>query len=229
MGLASHLGPWLLGSIKNSTGGDPSNSRNMGATVVAQNQWLLPGALLEGPNFVYGLMFIPAGSQIIDYQVDVAVPVGGLGVTAAELSLASFSLLQPISSFLTSIDLTTTGRSNSVVNVISGMGPGTGVPTVGTYFNTYINSPQFPDTGFDAALPNGGAVPGPGTGINYPPPNQQNIDVSAFISVTGAPLDPIGQGIINVTVMYQVRNPDGSYNPEYGPYYPNGPAYYTGP
>ena len=36
MGFASHLGPWLLGTVKNTTGTTAGTIRNMGATIVAQ-------------------------------------------------------------------------------------------------------------------------------------------------------------------------------------------------
>jgi len=36
MGFATHLGPWLLGTVKNTTGTTAGTIRNMGATEVAQ-------------------------------------------------------------------------------------------------------------------------------------------------------------------------------------------------
>ena len=36
MGFATHLGPWLLGTVKNTTGTTAGTIRNTGATVVAQ-------------------------------------------------------------------------------------------------------------------------------------------------------------------------------------------------
>ena len=36
MAFASHLGPWLLGTVKNTTGTTAGTVRNMGATKVAQ-------------------------------------------------------------------------------------------------------------------------------------------------------------------------------------------------
>lgn len=36
MGMASHLGPWLLGTVKNTTGTSAGQIRNMGATTVMQ-------------------------------------------------------------------------------------------------------------------------------------------------------------------------------------------------
>jgi len=36
MGFATHLGPWLLGTVKNTTGTTAGTIRNMGATIVTQ-------------------------------------------------------------------------------------------------------------------------------------------------------------------------------------------------
>jgi len=36
MGFATHLGPWLLGTVKNTTGTTAGTIRNMGATTVNQ-------------------------------------------------------------------------------------------------------------------------------------------------------------------------------------------------
>ena len=36
MGFATHLGPWLLGTVKNTTGTTAGSVQNMGGTVVAQ-------------------------------------------------------------------------------------------------------------------------------------------------------------------------------------------------
>ena len=36
MGLASHFGPWRLGTVPNTTGTTAGTIRNMGATIVAQ-------------------------------------------------------------------------------------------------------------------------------------------------------------------------------------------------
>jgi hypothetical protein len=37
MGFATHLGPWLLGTVKNTTGTTAGTIRNTGTTIVAQN------------------------------------------------------------------------------------------------------------------------------------------------------------------------------------------------
>ena len=62
MGLASHLGPWLLGTVKDTTGTTAGTVRNMGSTVVKQSKTINynDAALSSAAN----AFVIPAGSQI---------------------------------------------------------------------------------------------------------------------------------------------------------------------
>ncbi len=69
MGLASHLGPWLLGTVKNTTGSTAGTLRNMGATTVAQSIAVLYTDITAG---TYAFT-IPAGSQILDAQFNTTV------------------------------------------------------------------------------------------------------------------------------------------------------------
>jgi hypothetical protein len=64
MGLASHLGPWLLGTVKNTTGTTAGTLRNMGATTVAQSIPVLYTDITAG-TYAFTL---PAGAQILDAQ-----------------------------------------------------------------------------------------------------------------------------------------------------------------
>ena len=63
MGFATHLGPWLLGTVKNTTGSTAGTIRNMGATVVSQSADVVYGTL-TGTAFV-----LPAGSQVTSVTV----------------------------------------------------------------------------------------------------------------------------------------------------------------
>ncbi len=61
MGFATHLGPWLLGTVKNTTGSTSGTLRNLGATVVSQSK-----AILYTDITAATVAFtIPAGSQIL--------------------------------------------------------------------------------------------------------------------------------------------------------------------
>ena len=60
MGFATHLGPWLLGTVKNTTGTTAGTIRNTGTTLSTQSAPVLYSAL-TGNAFV-----LPAGAAIMD-------------------------------------------------------------------------------------------------------------------------------------------------------------------
>lgn len=90
MGFASHLGPWLLGTVKNTTGTTAGTIRNMGATIVIQD-----GTLAYTDTTAKTIAVLPAGAQITNIFVDVtaAFNAGTNNVitiqTAAGASLAT--------------------------------------------------------------------------------------------------------------------------------------------
>lgn len=65
MGLATHLGPWLLGTVKNTTGTTAGKIRNTGAAIVAQSN-NLTAAQVAGLTGSLGA--IPAGALITSVQ-----------------------------------------------------------------------------------------------------------------------------------------------------------------
>jgi len=93
MGFASHLGPWLLGTVKNTTGTTAGTIRNMGAAVVAQEVPVVFGTL-TGTAFV-----LPAGSLVTGVTV----------VTTTVFSAATTCKLS-----IGGTDFTTTGTITSV-------------------------------------------------------------------------------------------------------------------
>jgi Tfp pilus assembly protein PilV len=66
MGLATHLGPWLLGTVKNTTGTTAGTIRNVGATAVAQFKTIAYGDTTANTT----LAVIPAGSAIQNIQLN---------------------------------------------------------------------------------------------------------------------------------------------------------------
>jgi hypothetical protein len=96
MGFASHLGPWLLGTVKNTTGTTAGTIRNMGATVVAQSADVVFGTL-TGTAFV-----LPAGAQVT--AVTVVTTTVFSAATTCKLSIGG-------------VDFTTTGTVTSVGSV----------------------------------------------------------------------------------------------------------------
>lgn len=93
MGFATHLGPWLLGTVKNTTGTTAGSIRNMGATTVSQSANVVFGTL-TGTAFV-----LPAGAQVTDIKI----------VTTTVFSAATTAKLS-----IGAVDFTTTGTITSV-------------------------------------------------------------------------------------------------------------------
>ena len=67
MAIASHLGSWLLGTVKNTTGTTAGTVRNMGATIVAQTFTLDTLGVAALPTSGT-LGFIPAGALVTSVQ-----------------------------------------------------------------------------------------------------------------------------------------------------------------
>lgn len=91
MAFASHLGPWLLGTVKDTTGTTAGTIRNMGATVVSQT-----GTMTVATTTATQLFVLPAGAQIVNIVCDVTTAFSGTTgntitvQTAAGTSLVTF-------------------------------------------------------------------------------------------------------------------------------------------
>ena len=64
MGFATHLGPWLLGTVKDTTGTTAGTIRNTGATAVAQFKTVAYGDTTAQTQ----LAVLPAGASIQNVQ-----------------------------------------------------------------------------------------------------------------------------------------------------------------
>lgn len=96
MGFATHLGPWLLGTVKNTTGTTAGTIRNTGATIVSQSVNTVFGTL-TGTAFV-----LPAGAQVTSVKV----------VTTTVFSAATTCKLS-----IGGVDFTTNGTVTNVGSV----------------------------------------------------------------------------------------------------------------
>ena len=76
MGFATHLGPWLLGTVKNTTGTTAGTIRNMGATTVAQVYTAPTSVILATPT-AQQLFVLPAGAKIIRFNIEVLTALTG--------------------------------------------------------------------------------------------------------------------------------------------------------
>ena len=68
MGFATHLGPWLLGTVKNTTGTTAGTVQNTGATIVAQAFNLTAAQVIAAAATPTTVGFIPAGALITSVQ-----------------------------------------------------------------------------------------------------------------------------------------------------------------
>lgn len=99
MGLATHLGPWLIGTVKTTTGTVAGKIRNVGATVVAQT------ATVRYNDAAGTLAFaIPAGAMITAIQIStgtayssaatIIFSINGTAINSA-LTITSISTFTP--------------------------------------------------------------------------------------------------------------------------------------
>jgi hypothetical protein len=72
MGFATHLGPWLLGTVKNTSGTTAGLVRNTGCTDVSQS-----AVTTVADTTATTLMALPAGSRIILITVDITTAYAG--------------------------------------------------------------------------------------------------------------------------------------------------------
>lgn len=105
MGFATHLGPWLLGTVKNTTGTTAGTIENCGATVVSQTFKKSYAAAAFGAATTDTIAVLPAGSQIVNIFIDTLVAF--TGSTAANVIIGT-----PASTalFWASSDITSQGR-----------------------------------------------------------------------------------------------------------------------
>jgi len=104
MGFATHLGPWLLGTIKNTTGTTVGSLENLGATVCSQTfKKDYTGQAASATTDT--VCVLPAGSQILSINIDTLVAF--TGSTAANLTLGDGTTA---ALYWASTDITSQGR-----------------------------------------------------------------------------------------------------------------------
>ena len=104
MGFATHLGPWLLGTVRNTTGTTVGTIENCGATVVSQTfKKNYTGQAASATTDT--LCVLPAGAQIVDIFIDTLVAF--TGSTAANLQIGNGTTADL---YWATSDVTTQGR-----------------------------------------------------------------------------------------------------------------------
>jgi hypothetical protein len=105
MGFATHLGPWLLGTVKNTTGTTSGTIQNTGATSVTQTKKVVYTGTVAAATATTTLFTIPAGSQITSIHIDTLVAF--TGSTAANVVIGTTATTNL---FWASSDITSQGR-----------------------------------------------------------------------------------------------------------------------
>lgn len=115
MGFATHLGPWLLGTVRNTTGTTVGTIENCGATVVSQTfKKNYTGQAASATTDT--ICVLPAGAQILDINIDTTVAF--TGSTAANVSIGDGSTA---ALYWASTDVTSLGRA-AISNAASKLG-----------------------------------------------------------------------------------------------------------
>lgn len=105
MGFATHLGPWLLGTVRNTTGTTVGTIENCGATVVSQTfKKNYAGQAASATTDT--ICVLPAGAQIVDINIDTTVAF--TGSTAANVSIGDGTTA---ALYWASTDVTALGRA----------------------------------------------------------------------------------------------------------------------
>jgi hypothetical protein len=103
MGFATHLGPWLLGTVKETTGTTAGSIRNLGATIVAQTATInVSGIALTSGSAAQLLFTLPAGAKILSFQIEKTVAISGNSVATAPIVIGTAGTSN---AYLTSIDV----------------------------------------------------------------------------------------------------------------------------
>lgn len=113
MGFATHLGPWLLGTVKNTTGTTVGTLQNTGTTNVSQTfKKDYTGTTTAGRTDTIAVL--PAGAQILNIYQDTLVAF--TGSTAANAQIGDGTT---VNKYFTTTDLTTAGRAGSTNGVLA--------------------------------------------------------------------------------------------------------------
>ena len=106
MGFATHLGPWLLGTVKDTTGTASGTVRNMGTTIVSQTKKVdYTGTTVAAP-LTTQIAVLPAGAQIQFIHIDTLTAF--TGSTAANVTVGYTGT---VAAYWASTDITAQGRA----------------------------------------------------------------------------------------------------------------------
>ena len=105
MGFATHLGPWLLGTVKNTSGTTAGTIQNTGVTLVSQTKKVNYTNAVAASATTTTLFTIPAGAQIVNIFIDTLVAFTGSTAANVVIGTSASTAL-----FWASSDITSQGR-----------------------------------------------------------------------------------------------------------------------
>ena len=123
MGFATHLGPWLLGTVKNTTGTTAGTIQNTGTTLVSQTKKVAYTGSVAAAAVTTALCTIPAGAQIVNIFIDTLVAF--TGSTAANVVIGTSATTNL---YWASSDITAQGRlanTNAAAKLVNWAGAAT--------------------------------------------------------------------------------------------------------
>jgi hypothetical protein len=122
MGFATHLGPWLLGTVRNTTGTTVGTIENCGATVVSQTfKKNYAGQAASATTDT--ICVLPAGAQIQNIHIDTIIAF--TGSTAANVTIGDGTTA---ALYWASTDITAQGRA-ATSNAATKLGAWSGAAT----------------------------------------------------------------------------------------------------
>jgi hypothetical protein len=93
MGFATHLGPWLLGTVKNTTGTIAGTIQNTGTTTVTQT-----ATMTVSDTTAKQIAVLPAGAQITSIFVDITTAFAGTTGNTITIQTAGGTALATVGS-----------------------------------------------------------------------------------------------------------------------------------
>jgi hypothetical protein len=105
MGFATHLGPWLLGTVKTTSGTTAGTIQNTGTTLVSQTKKVAYTGSVAATAVTTALCTIPAGAQIVNIFIDTLVAFTGSTAANVVIGVTGTTNL-----YWASSDITAQGR-----------------------------------------------------------------------------------------------------------------------
>lgn len=108
MGIATHLGPWLLGTVKNTSGTTAGTVANIGSTIVSQTK-----TIAFGDSASATLCALPAGALITAVQLITTTAFSGGTTPTVTCSIGATAITNGVSLGAVGVTAATLGAVNA--------------------------------------------------------------------------------------------------------------------